>query len=376
MKRVEQAIKRLWPQVTKASVEQLRVWMTKFGPTMKSPAARHPTATLACDFGQSKIAILEVQQSGQGLTISGFQKISRTEGQGKGAENLKACYEKGGFGTRKVRVSVKGQGVILRFIQFPKMKMEELRSAMVFEAEKYIPFKTNEVVVDFQIVDEIPASGGKPDQLTLLLVAVKRDDLSPLIQTFREAGLEIEIVDADALALINALEYFHPEAFRTSAAIFDFGREVSTLSVVQAGKPRFIRDISFGGVDLIKRLKRKLGKTDQEAVDYLEMDREPTPEVAEVLNEGLSGLVSDLKVSLDYYMDHAEHAAPVQTLFLGGGQAYHPIVQKTLARDLGIRVQAMDVLGKVQLGDHVDRELIKKNEGFLPVAMGLCLRPR
>lgn len=332
-----------------------------------------PSIRLACDFGRSKIAFLELEKFQNEITVTHFHKVSRPKEPEKVVEILKECHTAGQFTSRKVRLSVKGQGVVIRFVQLPKMKLEELRSAITFEAEKYIPFKYNEVVLDFVVLEDT-LTGPSGPMMNVLIVGVKRDEVYPLIQTFQSAGLEVELIDADALAFLNAIEFCYPDVVNTAFGILDIGTEISTLSVAQGGKPRFIRDLSFGGMDVLKRLKRKLGLTDQAALEQLEVDRVPTPEAQEVLKESLSNLVSDLKVSLDYYIDQVSGAAPITKLFLAGGGGYHPIVVESLTKDLQIPVETLDVLGRVKTVQGLDLELFKKNQGLLTGALGLAVR--
>ncbi|MCM8776381.1 MAG: pilus assembly protein PilM, partial [Candidatus Omnitrophica bacterium] len=115
----------------------------------KTGAVKSDIASLGCDYGLSKILIVEIQKSNSGIKMTHFSRIDRSEDKRKAAEEIKQCFEQGGFTTTKVRIAVKGQGVIARFIQFPKMKPEDLKSALSFEAEKYIPFKFNEVLIDY-----------------------------------------------------------------------------------------------------------------------------------------------------------------------------------------------------------------------------------
>ncbi len=301
-----------------------------------------------------------------------FHKIARPA-QGKDGEMLKEFFDKGLLSSKKIRISVKGQGVVIRFVQFPQMNLADLKSAISFEIDQYIPFKIHEVVWDCQILEEnIAAATGAV--MNVLLVAVKREDLYATLQIFQNAGLQVELIDADALALINVLDFFHPEDIKNPVAILDIGTEVSTLSVTQQSKPRFIRDITYGGVDILKRIRRKLGLTQELAVQQIEVDREPTPEASAVIKEALNDLVSELRVSLNYYLDQVPASEPVKKLFIAGGGGYHPLVIETLTQSLGFPVEIIQMLGKLQLGPLADAELIKKNEGILPVALGLCLR--
>jgi type IV pilus assembly protein PilM len=330
-----------------------------------------PSIRLACDFGKSKIVMVEIEKSQEGVKLSKFFKIPRSTG--KDADLLKSVFEKGGFASNKVRISVKGQGVIIRFVQFPQMKAADLKSAISFELDQYIPFKAHEVIWDCQILEEnVPVTNGMG--MNVLLIAVKRDDLYTTIQTFQTAGLQIELIDVDAVTLSNVLEYFHPEEVKNTTAILDIGTEVSTLSVIHNGKPRFIRDITYGGVDILKRLRRKLGLTQEQAIQQIEVDRVPTPEATTVIKEALGDLVSELRVSLNYYLDQIHGAEPVKKLFIAGGGGYHPLVIETLTQSLGFPTEVIQVLGKIQMGPGIDANLIKQNQGILTVALGLCVR--
>ena len=339
----------------------------------KAVVSTAPVTCLACDYGKSKIVFLEVEKSPAGIKLLKFQKLARPQEKEKETAILKEAFQAGGYSSPKVRISVKGQGVIVRFVQFPQMKVDELRKAISFEIDQYIPFKSHEVIWDIHVLEEnLQTNNG--GGMNVLLAAVKRDELYATVKVFQDAGLQIELIDVDALAAINALSFFYPERLETPVAILDIGTEISTLSVTHHGKPRFIRDISFGGLDILKRLKRKLGLSQEQALEQIEVDRVPTPEAAVILQESLGELVTDLKVSLNYYLDQVPSAEAVTHLFIGGGGGYHPMVSQTLKESLGFEVEAMDVVSKIQVASEIDAQLIKKNQGLLSVALGLLIR--
>jgi len=336
--------------------------------------AKQETA-LACDLGKSNVVLLETERSGNDVILRRFLKAERPAEEAALPDFLRQLHQSGNFSSNRVRISVKGQGVIIRFVQFPLMKIEELKSAIVYEAEKYIPFKYNEVALDFHVLsNKVPLANGGAG-MDILMVAIRRDELGNLLSIFEKAGLEVELIDIDAVACFNALGFFQPEALKTHVAILDIGTELSTLTVSREGRPRFIRDISYGSADLLKLLKRKLGLSDEEGKKQLQNDETPNPELFEMLQQGLANLVGDLKVSMDYFQDQSQSSDPVQTLYVGGGSGYHQqILIETLTRDLGIPTQTLQVLNSLKLDPAVDAESLKKSQSLLPVALGLCLR--
>ena len=331
------------------------------------------SARVACVFGNSEILILEMEKTIPSLAVTKCQMIPRPDTPEKTSAALKTCFESGGYRTQKVRISVKGQGVLIRFLQFPKMKPEELKSALSFELEQYIPFKAHEVVFDFQILEESPVANGA-SILNVLLAVAKREELYGLIQIFQNAGLQIEWVDADALATINALEFFHPAEFQSTLAILDLGSEVSTLSVVSGGKPRFIRDISLGCSDMVKRLTRKMGLSQEAAKAQLEGVDPRTPEAAAVLLDGMRDLTGDIKVSFNYFFDQVPGMDPIKMLFLNSSGGYQSPDVTALSEMLGFTVQPVVLSDKVTFPKEIDNLWIQKNQGHLLVPFGLCLR--
>jgi type IV pilus assembly protein PilM len=187
------------------------------------------------------------------------------------------------------------------------MTKEELQGAIQYEAENYIPFKLEEVILDFCILGESLKSEPSNLMMDVLLIAVKKDEIYPLLQDFQNADTRVEIIDIDILAAMNAVEYFFPEDFKEkSIALLDIGSEISSICVIKQGKPKFIRDISFGGGDISKKLRRKLGMSAEEAMKVLESPKTASPEAQEILKEGYETLCSDLKLTIDYYLTEVQ----------------------------------------------------------------------
>ena len=99
-----------------------------------------------------------------------------------------------------MNVAVSGPAVIVRFISMPKMRDEELKSAVRFEAEKFIPFNINDCLLDFQVLRKNEKEG----KLDMVLVAAKRDLIVSKVETAQAAGFTVRAVDVDSFALANS----------------------------------------------------------------------------------------------------------------------------------------------------------------------------
>ena len=107
-----------------------------------------------------------------------------------------------------VSTSVGGRDVIIKKIQIERVKEQQARELMRWEAEQHVPFDMESVELDFQILD--PESDGL--EMNVLLVAAKRDLIESKMRLLTDAGLQPGVVDVEAFALHNAFELNHPDA--------------------------------------------------------------------------------------------------------------------------------------------------------------------
>ncbi len=325
-----------------------------------------------CDIGRSKTVILEMQKNPEHLFIHRFEIIKNSFQDQNPSVVLKPFFDGKRFQKEGIRVALKGHGVVIRFVRFPKMKIEDLGSALKYEAEQYIPFELNDVAMDFAVVeDQIKTDEG--EKMEVMLAVIKRQQLDPTIEIFRNMGCQLSLVDVDVLTAMAALEYFHPEDFSEHVGILDLGTEISTLGIVREGRPRFIRGISYGSYDLQKRLKTRSNLTEDMIRHFFETNTVPTPEAEQAIRESLEGLIGDLRVSFDYYYDQMPNAKSIEKLYLSGG-ASQPLVLQALSEGLKMPVCCMDVMKKVRCAPEVDVAQLKAALPLLPVALGLGIR--
>lgn len=340
--------------------------------SMALPKKKAVSKVTVCDLGLARTLLLELEKRPDHLFVHHIDIIKNVPPDQKTSLMLKPFLE--GMKSRKdgVRLALKGHGVVIRFIRFPKMKVEDLQSAMKYEAEQYIPFELSDVVLDFAVVAEnLKTDDG--EKMEVMLAVIKRQELEPTLEIFRNLECRLSVLDVNILSALAALEYFHPEDFAGHVGLLDFGAEISTLGVVRDGKPRFIRDISYGTYDLHKRLKTRFNLTDEKIEKIFEKNETPTSEEVQAITESLEGLIGDLRVSFDYYRDQSGQSKPVTKLFLSGGVS-HPEILKALSDGLQIPVVCMDILPRLKWAPEVDAELLKAHLALLPVALGLGLR--
>jgi general secretion pathway protein L len=90
---------------------------------------------------------------------------------------------------------------ILRYIELPLAIKENLRGALLYEMEKYVPLPASDIYFDFQIISEDKKIG----QIKVLLIAVKKDVVDPFLDSENRLGTGITGIEINSTALVNYL---------------------------------------------------------------------------------------------------------------------------------------------------------------------------
>lgn len=124
------------------------------------------------DVGSHAIKIVELSNASDRPVLAGIGLRNIIGSSAKEISgSIKSLCEECKISQREINISVSGPAVIVRFISMPKMRDDELKSAVRYEAEKFIPFDINDCIIDYQILTK----DTKDNKLALLLAAVKKE---------------------------------------------------------------------------------------------------------------------------------------------------------------------------------------------------------
>ena len=276
-------------------------------------------------------------------------------------------------GCHKVNISVSGPGIIIRYVQFPKMNKEDLEQSLHFEAQKHIPFSVDEVFLDSHILkDDLP-----DNKMLVLLAATKKDFILQRLKSVEEAGVTVALIDIDSLALINAFNFNYSDIFQEgemknkSVALLHLGAQVTCVNILENGSPRLTREIQLGGNQLTQRISESLG-LDFKEVEALKSTPEKNQKINGIIEPILTNLAREVRFSFDYY--ESQSASNVSKIFIIGGTAKLKGIKESLEGLLNIPVEDWDPLRKIILANSIKTEKIKQYVPQLAVAVGLGLR--
>jgi type IV pilus assembly protein PilM len=335
--------------------------------------------TVGLDIGSGLIKLVAISHASGGpvLTKVAFTSVVNdaiVEGEvmdpGIVSAAIKDLMGSAGIKAKKVVTAVGGRDVIIKKINMDRMKETEAREVIRWEAEQHVPFDMDNVELDFQILDP----EGEGLQMTVLLVAAKRELVEHKVALLADVGLDASVIDVDAFALHNAFEINYPEAMVGVVGLVNVGHETTNINILDDGVPVLTRDIPIGTRRFKEDLQRERGLSADEADALL---RGTT--TSDALDPLLEGRGEELAVGIEraaaFLQSASRSAGGISRIFTTGGGARIPRLNKVLSDRLRIPVQLANPIEKLQVADGVFDDMpVDEVAPLLMLPIGLALR--
>jgi type IV pilus assembly protein PilM len=346
------------------------------------------------DFSDSSLKIIKLEKRRGGLKLASFGETFIRPGVIKNGEiknkeilvkNIKkALSEVAGekIKTKNVVVSLPEEKSFIEVIQMPKMQEEDLKSAVIFEAENHIPMPIDEVCLDSQI---IPAVSGALDHEDVLLVAFPRKTINSYIECLKESGLKPIVFETESLATSRAL--IKDGVSDGPVLIIDFGATRTNFIIFSGYAVSFTFSLPFSPQKLTEDIARSM-KIDLVRAEKLKLKHglflkktEEGEKVYYVLSNSLMGLVDQIKKYLDYYYTHIFHEhlpgskRIIKKMLLCGGGSSLKGLDDFFSCELALPIEFADPWVNVLSAEKKENAGLSSKESLKYVtAVGLAIR--
>jgi len=309
------------------------------------------------------------------------------------AQTLAQLWKKTGLSEKKVTIGIANQKVVVRLIPFPWMEKKELRSAIQYQAQDFIPIPIEEAILDFDIVGEFTNEDNER-MMEVLLVAAQRDMVENNIAALSKAGLKPQVIDVSSFALVRVLvdkpSILPEENGEEAVALVDIASGITNIVVVESGTPRFTRVASLAGNNFTQRiadtmsvsfdeaeeLKVKVGlpvpKSEKE--EALPVEPEKAKVVQDILLKEINKFIGEIRRSIDYYLTQRPGVKSIKRVILSGNGAKLKNLAIHLEKGLQVQADFGHPLEKVKIGPKLSQELLAGEELAIAISLGLGLR--
>jgi type IV pilus assembly protein PilM len=286
------------------------------------------------------------------------------------AEAIRGALSAAGVKKKGIVTAVGGRDVIIKKIQIERVKEQQARELMRWEAEQHVPFDMESVELDFQILD--PDSEGL--EMSVLLVAAKRELIENKLRLLRDMGLAPAIVDVDSFALHNAFELNHPDAMDGIVGLVNIGHEVTNINLLDEGVPILTRDLTVGTRKFREDLQRERGLPAEEA-DRLLQGYDRSPHLDAVIESRGEEIAVGIERAAAFLASSSRSGTQMRSVYTCGGGSRIPGLTEALAGRLRLTVEQANPLANLKVRDGALDSLVTDEVApLLMLPIGLALR--
>lgn len=324
------------------------------------------------------------------------------------ANEIKAALAEKKIRNKYVVTAVAQQSAITRIVSVPKMTTKELDDAIKWEAERYIPFPIEEVVLDYDTLDnpdDIPADG----QMEVMIAAAQQEVIARLVEVIKLSGLEPVVIDVKPFASLRALkgsllgEHLNKTTLTGTrfteagevGVVLEIGASSSNIALVRGERILLNRTINVSGDDFTVAIQKAFNldfnaaeeiklqyatatiptEDEEDLLDFdVNKEKYSPAKIFDAIRAPLLDLTTEIRRSLEFYRVQSGDIT-VDRMYLSGGGAKLRGLADAIGDTLGFRVEVGDPWLSVSFDDsHFDSAYLRSSSAELAVPLGLAMR--
>ncbi len=248
--------------------------------------------------------------------------------------------------TKYVIASLPEEQSFSQVIQMPKMKEYELKTAVLFEAENYIPLPVDQVYLDFQIINPIV---DHLDHLDVFIVAVEKKIVDSYLSCLKQSGLIPLAFELETQAIARTL--IKGEISPSPVVLIDFGGDNTDFIVFSGHSIRFTSSIPISSQQITEAISQELDvdfkKAEEMKIKYgidSQKKNNKAHAVSKAMAPILEELISQIKKYMDFYSEHDSHEHlseknSINKIILSGGGVNLKGIDDFFSKKLNIPVE-------------------------------------
>lgn len=335
------------------------------------------------DIGSSQIKVAELKKTGKGYVLQkfGMSRIlpgtiveGRVMDMDALASDIRLLFKTHKIREKNVAISTGGHSVVIKTITTSVKEDKELHDTIHSEAEQYIPYDIDDVNIDYQILGESEFS---PEQMNVLLVAVKKDLVAEYIELIQQAGLNPRIIDVDTFALQNVYETLPYESSEKTTLLIDVGASKTSLNILKNNASLMMRDTVSGTNQIIEEIVNQYEISAVDAVQAVngELDDVVPPEaIRDIGLKVAQSWCSEICEVVNTYQSGSNDGA-VEKIIMSGGGVFVEGFKDSLLSELEADISVINPFEGLVVNERkFPDSFLRKVAALAPISIGLALR--
>ncbi len=340
---------------------------------------------LGIDINPSSVKVVELKKHGNKVALAtyGFSehfsenvsKDSAVIDPHRTSELIKNICQKSHVSSNMALASLPTFAVFSSIININhSVNKKDMEAAINWEAKKVIPLPLQDIVLDWQMIDEAattPTTNGVSGHRVLLTGAPKTL-IQNYVSAFKNAQLNLLSLETEIFALIRSLLGND----RSSVMIVQLGSTTTNIFVVDKSVPVINRSIAVGGINITQAIAAHLNMTmaqaEQFKYDLMHNDQQgDAAKLPAMILEVISPIINEIKYILEIFGNKDNRR--IEKIILTGGGALLPGLTTHLSESFNMNAIVGDPWFRVAYPYEL-KPILDKIGPRLAVAIGLAMR--
>lgn len=237
-------------------------------------------------------------------------------------------------------VAISGESVVasipetqsfVRILEIPVMSQKEMDEAVKWAVRRHIPFDLDRVYLDWQPVGAVR---GKRKQQYVIVGAVQKGVVDPLLQVLDGVGLRVIALELEVQAIVRSILPLGAVDVH-GILIVDLGATSTNIIFFDGGAMKFTSSVQVGGDDLTRALAHTLHIKPSVAAEKKAtigvLEREGEEDVAYALRDATNKMLLQIRKVVREMTTQLQGDQAVRAIVLSGGSANLPGIQDVFA---------------------------------------------
>lgn len=268
------------------------------------------------------------------------------------AGQLKKAFRKSHLKNKNIAISIPRSWTITKNITVnAHLTMDEIESRVWIEADRHFSSLVGGIYLDFVVLGP---SQKVPEQLDLMLVASRKDQIDPYLSALRLADLDVKVVDVNNYALERALMLTNPQLVQAKTiALLNLDYSLMSLLVINDGELIYSNDQAYEGHQLLH--SNQLATSDSAKDDI--------PEVK---------FISYIRHIMQFFYSSRPNVK-LDLMLLAGDCATKLNVVDLIQKEIGIEINILNPFQNMNISPKVNVEQLQQEAAALTLCCGLAL---
>ncbi len=306
-----------------------------------------PNHYVGIDIGTTSIKVAEIVRTGGSLYLKSYgilENYAHLERLNESiqtsnfklveeptAQLISILLQKTNMQPDYVSMSVPAFESFVALVNLPKMPEKEIDQALAYQAKQYIPLPLADTMLEWVNV------GSDEKGLQILLIAVPKDEVSRLVKTAQLAKLNLNSIELESISSARIFS----TVLKGIYMIIDMGGRLTSFSVVENSKLKFVETTDLGGGDLTQVISTGMGidpfRAEELKRTYGILNNEAdSGGISNLMLPILGNIVAQITKTKKLY--ESNHNITIDTIVLTGGSANLPGIIAYFEKEMQCKV--------------------------------------